>query len=157
MNFAAEVIIQEEVREYYADASGNPTLIYGSPNAAGFDLRANLREALLIPPGGCVKVGTGLRIHLADPSVAGYILPRSGLGHRGIVLGNLVGLIDSDYQGELLVSVWNRGAEDFYLNPGERFAQYLVGPVYQLIPTFVDKFTTASERGESGFGASGKK
>lgn len=151
----AEVIVMADSREHYTDEQGNTSLRYGSPDAAAFDLRANVSEPLCIPAGGCLRVGTGLKIWIRDPNFAGNIIPRSGLGNRGIVVGNLHGLIDADYQGELLVSVWNRGRQDFYLNPGERFAQYFISPVYRLEPMFVEEFTGTSVRGEDGFGASG--
>lgn len=153
----AEVIVMPEAREHYATKEGEQSLCYGSVDAAAFDLRANVSEAILIPAGQSVRVGTGLKIWIRDPNFAGNIIPRSGLGNRGIVVGNLHGLIDADYQGELLVSVWNRGVEDFYLNPGERFAQYFIAPVYRLVPKFVEEFSGSSDRGESGFGASGTK
>lgn len=128
---------------------------YATPGSAGLDLRACLEAPLHLPPGGTVLVPTGIAIHLADPGLAAMILPRSGLGHKyGIVLGNLVGLIDSDYQGEIMVSVWNRGKESFTLNPLDRIAQLVVVPVLQVGFNVVDEFT-ASERGEGGFGSTG--
>lgn len=109
-----------------------------------------------LPPGGTILVPTGMAIHLADPGLAAMILPLSGLGHKyGIVLGNLVGLIDSDYQGEIMVSMWNRGKEGFTLNPLDRIAQLVVVPVLQVAFNVVDDFA-ASERGEGGFGSTGK-
>ena len=129
---------------------------YATPGAAGLDLRACLDAPLEIAPGETILVRTGIAIHLADPGLAAMILPRSGLGHKhGIVLGNLVGLIDSDYQGELMVSVWNRGQEAFTLNPLERIAQLVVVPVLQVGFNVVDDFD-ASARGEGGFGSTGK-
>lgn len=125
--------------------------------SAGIDLRACLDEPLTIKAGQTQLVGTGLAIYIANPNFAGLILPRSGLGHKhGIVLGNLVGLIDSDYQGELMVSVWNRSDTDFVLEVGERMAQYVVVPVAR--PTFdiVSEFCASSERGAGGFGHSGR-
>ena len=133
-----------------------PLPSYATEGSAGMDLRALLDEALIIEPGATHLVRTGLAIHLADPSLAGIILPRSGLGHKhGIVLGNLVGLIDSDYQGELMISVWNRGQTRFTLEPGERLAQYVIVPVIQAELEVVTDFT-ATKRGEGGFGSSGR-
>ncbi|MCD8339761.1 MAG: dUTP diphosphatase [Burkholderiales bacterium] len=128
---------------------------YGSEGAAGIDLRALLDEPLTIGPGETVLIKTGLAIHIRDPKVAALILPRSGLGHKhGIVLGNLIGLIDSDYQGELLVSCWNRGNEPFTIQPMDRIAQMIFVPVIRPELKIVDKFE-ASERGAGGFGSSG--
>lgn len=152
---SAEVIVMEGSREHYCNAEGVTDLCHGSADAAAFDLRANVTETLRIPAGECLCVGTGLKVWIRDPNFAGHIIPRSGLGNRGIVLGNLHGLIDADYQGELFVSVWNRGHEDFYLNPSERFAQYYIAPVFRLKPIFVDKFSNTTPRGEDGFGSSG--
>lgn len=133
-----------------------PLPSYATEGSAGMDLRALLDEALIIEPGTTHLVRTGLAIHLADPSLAGIILPRSGLGHKhGIVLGNLVGLIDSDYQGELMISVWNRGQTSFTLEPGERLAQYVIVPVIQAELEVVENFA-ATERGTGGFGSSGR-
>ena len=133
-----------------------PLPSYATEGSAGMDLRALLDEALIIEPGTTHLVRTGLAIHLADPSLAGIILPRSGLGHKhGIVLGNLVGLIDSDYQGELMISVWNRGQTRFSLEPGERLAQYVIVPVIQAELEVVEDFA-ATERGSGGFGSSGR-
>jgi len=133
-----------------------PLPSYATEGSAGMDLRALLDEALIIEPGTTHLVRTGLAIHLADPSLAGIILPRSGLGHKhGIVLGNLVGLIDSDYQGELMISVWNRGQTNFTLEPGERLAQYVIVPVIQAELEVVENFA-ATERGTGGFGSSGR-
>ncbi|MBK7899046.1 MAG: dUTP diphosphatase [Azonexus sp.] len=129
---------------------------YATPGSAGLDLRACLEAPLHLPPGGTILVPTGMAIHLADPGLAAMILPRSGLGHKyGIVLGNLVGLIDSDYQGELMVSVWNRGRESFTLNPLDRIAQLVVVPVLQVGFNVVDEFDV-SVRGVGGFGSTGK-
>ncbi|KGE79488.1 dUTP diphosphatase [Halomonas salina] len=129
---------------------------YATQGSAGMDLRALLDEPLVIEPGDCQLVRTGLAIHIADPGLAGMILPRSGLGHKhGIVLGNLVGLIDSDYQGELMISVWNRGSTTFTLEPFERLAQYVLVPVVQAELELVDDFD-ASLRGGGGFGHSGR-
>ncbi|GLR63846.1 dUTP diphosphatase [Marinospirillum insulare] len=134
-----------------------PLPSYATEGSAGMDLRALLDEALVIEPGATHLVRTGLAIHLADPSLAGVILPRSGLGHKhGIVLGNLVGLIDSDYQGELMISVWNRGQTSFTLEPAERLAQYVLVPVIQAELEVVEDFA-ATERGTGGFGSSGRQ
>ncbi|WP_431102716.1 dUTP diphosphatase [Roseateles noduli] len=129
---------------------------YATTGSAGLDLRACLDEAITLAPGDTVLVPTGLAIHIGDAGLAAMILPRSGLGHKhGVVLGNLVGLIDSDYQGQLMVSVWNRGKDTFTIQPMERIAQMVIVPVVQ--PTFrvVDDFD-ASSRGEGGFGSTGK-
>ncbi|MDR2186930.1 MAG: dUTP diphosphatase [Azonexus sp.] len=129
---------------------------YATPGSAGLDLRACIAEPLQLTPGQTALVPTGMAIHLADPGLAAMILPRSGLGHKhGIVLGNLVGLIDSDYQGELMVSLWNRGQTPFTLNPLERIAQLVVVPVVQVGFNVVDDFA-ASQRGAGGFGSTGK-
>jgi dUTP pyrophosphatase len=129
---------------------------YATPGSAGLDLRACIEHVLTLDPGKTELIPTGMAIHLADPNYAALILPRSGLGHKhGIVLGNLVGLIDSDYQGQLLVSCWNRGKEPFILNPMERIAQLVIVPVAQASFSVVDEFN-ASERGEGGFGSTGK-
>lgn len=129
---------------------------YATAGSAGLDLRACIAAPLHLAPGQTVLVPTGMAIHLADPGLAAIILPRSGLGHKhGIVLGNLVGLIDSDYQGELMVSAWNRGHESFTLNPLDRIAQLVVVPVVQVAFNIVDEFD-ASLRGEGGFGSTGK-
>ncbi|MGO2414232.1 MULTISPECIES: dUTP diphosphatase [Cobetia] len=142
-------ILDERVRDY-------PLPHHATPGSAGMDLRALLDTPLTLAPGACELVRTGLAIHIADPALAGMILPRSGLGHKhGIVLGNLVGLIDSDYQGELMISVWNRGTSEFVLEPGERLAQYVLVPVVQAELVEVTEFD-ASERGEGGFGHSGR-
>ena len=129
---------------------------YGTPGSAGLDLRACIDEAIEIAPGQTVLVPTGLAIYVEDPSYAAFILPRSGLGHKhGIVLGNLVGLIDSDYQGQLMVSTWNRGSTAFKLEPMERLAQLVVMPVQQVELKVVEEFT-ASSRGAGGFGSTGR-
>jgi dUTP pyrophosphatase len=129
---------------------------YATPGSAGLDLRACIDAPMVIEPHRTVLVPTGLAIHLADPGYAAMILPRSGLGHKhGIVLGNLVGLIDSDYQGQLMVSTWNRGDTAFTLNPMERLAQMVIVPVVQATFNIVDDFD-ASERGVGGFGSTGK-
>ena len=129
---------------------------YATPGSAGLDLRACLKAPLQLPPGGAALIPTGLSIHIGDPGLAAMLLPRSGLGHKhGIVLGNLVGLIDSDYQGPLMVSCWNRGSEAFTVQPLERIAQMVIVPVVQAAFRRVDSFA-ASERGEGGFGSTGK-
>ena len=133
-----------------------PMPTYATTGSAGLDLRACVDEATQIEPGQTVLVKTGLAIYIEDVNFAGLVLPRSGLGHKhGIVLGNLVGLIDSDYQGELMVSVWNRGQTTFTLEPGERVAQYILVPVVQAQFELVNEFE-ASERGAGGFGHTGK-
>jgi len=130
---------------------------YATPGSAGLDLRACLDEALVLAPGQTQLVSTGLSIHIGDPGLAAMLLPRSGLGHKhGIVLGNLVGLIDSDYQGPLMVSCWNRGEAVFTIEPMERIAQMVIVPVVQAAFRRVDSFAT-SDRGEGGFGSTGKR
>ncbi|WP_308924858.1 dUTP diphosphatase [Janthinobacterium sp. J1-1] len=129
---------------------------YATPGSAGLDLRACIDEAITIEPGQTVLIPTGLAIYLGDPGYAAMILPRSGMGHKnGIVLGNLVGLIDSDYQGQLMVSTWNRGQNAFTLNPMERLAQLIIVPVLQVGFNVVEEFGD-SERGAGGFGSTGK-
>jgi dUTP pyrophosphatase len=129
---------------------------YATTGSAGLDLRACLDEPLTLQPGETALVPTGLAIHVGDPGYAALILPRSGLGHKhGIVLGNLVGLIDSDYQGQLMISTWNRGQTTFTLNPMERLAQLVIVPVVQAEFNIVDDFAQ-SERGAGGFGSTGK-
>ncbi len=129
---------------------------YATAGAAGLDLRACLPEPLTVQPGATHLIPTGLAIHISDPALAAVVLPRSGLGHRhGIVLGNLVGLIDSDYQGELLVSCWNRGQEPFTIAVGERIAQMIIVPVVRAKFAVVSEFSP-SERGSGGFGHSGR-
>ena len=129
---------------------------YATPGSAGLDLRACLDAAVTLEPGQTTLIPTGLAIHIADPGLAALILPRSGLGHKhGIVLGNLVGLIDSDYQGQLMVSCWNRGNTTFVINPMERIAQLVLVPVVQASFRMVPDFD-ASHRGEGGFGSTGK-
>ncbi|GAB3372016.1 dUTP diphosphatase [Massilia agri] len=130
---------------------------YGTPGSAGLDLRACIDAPLTIEPGQTVLVPTGLAIHIGDPGYAAMILPRSGLGHKnGIVLGNLVGLIDSDYQGQLMVSTWNRGHTTFTLQPMDRLAQLVIVPVLQVGFNVVEEFAS-SERGAGGFGSTGKQ
>jgi len=130
---------------------------YATPGSAGLDLRACLDAPVTLEPGQTFLVPTGLAIHINDPSLAAIILPRSGLGHKhGIVLGNLVGLIDSDYQGQLMVSCWNRGQTAFVIQPMERIAQLVLVPVVQAAFRRVDDFADASQRGEGGFGSTGK-
>ncbi len=129
---------------------------YATDGSAGLDLRAMVKEPLTLEPGQTELLPTGMSIHISDPGYAGMILPRSGLGHKhGIVLGNLVGLIDSDYQGELMVSCWNRGSQPFTVEPGERIAQLVIVPVMQVQLEQVETFTN-SERGSGGFGHSGR-
>ena len=142
-------IIDERVR------SRLPT--YASPGAAGLDLRACIDAPIVLEPGRTELIPTGLAIHVGNPDYAALLLPRSGLGHKhGIVLGNLVGLIDSDYQGQLMVSCWNRGHTTFTIEPFERIAQLVIVPVVQAQFDVVDEFD-ASERGASGFGSTGRK
>lgn len=141
-------IINEKMREQLP--------AYATTGSAGLDLRACIDEAIILKPGQTELVPTGLAIHIEDPTLCGMILPRSGLGHKhGIVLGNLVGLIDSDYQGQLFVSLWNRGNTEFTLNPMERMAQLVIVPVVQVGFDIVDEFSE-THRGESGFGSTGK-
>ncbi|MEN3112354.1 dUTP diphosphatase [Uliginosibacterium paludis] len=130
---------------------------YGTAGAAGLDLRACLDAPLTLNPGDTQLIPTGMAIHLEDPKLAALILPRSGLGHKhGIVMGNLVGLIDSDYQGQVFVSTWNRGKEVFTIQPMDRIAQLVVVPVVQVALNIVDDFA-ASERGAGGFGSTGRQ
>ena len=130
---------------------------YATPGSAGLDLRACLDSAVELQPGESTLIPTGLAVHIADPGLAAMILPRSGLGHKhGIVLGNLVGLIDSDYQGPLMVSCWNRGQTAFTVLPMERIAQMVIVPVVQASFRQVDEFG-ASQRGEGGFGSTGSR
>ena len=130
---------------------------YATEGSAGLDLRACLEQPVTLKPGDTELIRTGLSIHIADPSLAAVILPRSGLGHKhGIVLGNLVGLIDSDYQGELMVSCWNRGHSEFTIDIGERLAQLVLVPVVQADFEVVDAFD-ASDRGAGGFGSTGTR
>lgn len=129
---------------------------YATEGSAGLDLRACIDAPITVAVGATVLVPTGLAIHLANPQLAAMILPRSGLGHKhGIVLGNLVGLIDSDYQGELMVSVWNRGQNDFVIQPFDRIAQMVIVPVVQVGFELVNEFAS-SQRGEGGFGSTGQ-
>ncbi|PND37130.1 dUTP diphosphatase [Paucibacter aquatile] len=130
---------------------------YATPGSAGLDLRACLDAPITLAPGQTTLIPTGLAIHIGDPGLAAIILPRSGLGHKhGIVLGNLVGLIDSDYQGQLMVSCWNRGQSEFVIQPFERIAQLVLVPVVQAAFRRVEEFGDASSRGEGGFGSTGK-
>lgn len=130
---------------------------YATPGSAGLDLRACIAAPMTLKPGETNLVPSGIAIHIADSGYAALVLPRSGLGHKhGIVLGNLVGLIDSDYQGQIFVSVWNRGHSEFTMQPMERVAQLIVVPVAQVEFNIVDEFS-ASSRGEGGFGSTGKK
>ncbi|WP_432481531.1 dUTP diphosphatase [Moraxella sp. ZY200743] len=138
--------------------SNFPLPTRATDGSAGIDLRACIDKPVIIRAGETKLIGTGMAIYIKDPNYAGIILPRSGLGHKhGIVLGNLVGLIDADYQGELMVSVWNRSDADFILNPAERMAQYMVVPVVRPSFEIVDQFSDDSERGTGGFGSSGIK
>jgi deoxyuridine 5'-triphosphate nucleotidohydrolase len=133
-----------------------PLPTYATAGAAGMDLRACLDAPLILEPGQSELIPTGLAIHIDDPGLAAVILPRSGLGHKhGIVLGNLVGLIDSDYQGPLMVSLWNRGQTSFTIEPGDRIAQLVVVPVVQVALEIVNDFVS-SARGTGGFGHSGR-
>jgi dUTP pyrophosphatase len=133
-----------------------PLPAYATDGSAGLDLRACLTEPISLEPGRAELIPTGIAIHLEDPALAAFIVPRSGLGHKhGIVLGNLVGLIDSDYQGQLMVSCWNRGGEPFTVRPGERIAQLIVVPVVQVRLQVVAEFD-ASQRGPGSFGHSGQ-
>lgn len=130
---------------------------YSTEGSAGMDLRACLDEELVLKPGKTQLLPTGIAIHIEDPGLAAFILPRSGLGHKhGIVLGNLVGLIDSDYQGEILVSCWNRGNIEYRIEPGERIAQLVLIPVVQAELLVVDEFEV-TDRGSDGFGSSGSR
>lgn len=130
---------------------------YATSGSAGLDLRACLPAPLALDPGQTTLVQTGLALHIADPAYAGLILPRSGLGHKhGIVLGNLVGLIDSDYQGELMISCWNRGTTSFVIEPGERIAQLVIVPVAQARFEMVTEFAS-SQRATGGFGSTGRR
>lgn len=142
-------VLDERIRPYLP--------AYATPGSAGMDLRACIDAPLTLMPGQTELVSTGIAIHIADPGLAAVVLPRSGLGHKhGIVLGNLVGLIDSDYQGPLLVSCWNRSGTPFEINPMERLAQLVLIPVVRV--SFVETETfTASERAEGGFGSSGRR
>ena len=133
-----------------------PMPSYSTPGSAGMDLRACIDEALILTPGNTSLIPTGIAIFVEDPGYAALILPRSGLGHKhGIVLGNLVGLIDSDYQGELMISAWNRGDSTFTIEPGERIAQLVVVPVQQVQFSVVKEFSS-TDRGTGGFGSSGR-
>lgn len=133
-----------------------PLPTQASIGSAGIDLRACIDESLTVKAGETALVGTGIAIYLADPNFVGLIMPRSGLGHKhGIVLGNLTGVIDADYQGEILVSIWNRSQCDYVLQPAERMAQYLVVPIMRPEFEIVTKFSEISERGAGGFGSTG--
>jgi dUTP pyrophosphatase len=148
MKSVALKILDDRMREYLP--------AYATPGAAGLDLRACLEDPLTVEPGATVLVPTGLAIHIGDPGYAAMILPRSGLGHKhGIVLGNLVGLIDSDYQGQLMVSTWNRGDASFTLQPMDRLAQMVIVPVAQVAFEVVTDFQE-SDRGAGGFGSTGR-
>jgi len=148
--------IELKILDSRVGKEGFPLPGYATEGSAGVDLRACLDQSLAIEPGETHLIPTGIAIHINDPSLAATILPRSGLGHKhGIVLGNLVGLIDSDYQGQLFISVWNRGHQSFTIEPADRIAQLVVLPVVQVEFDLVDEFG-ASERGEGGFGHSGR-
>lgn len=141
-------LLDDKVKEYLPQ--------YATQGSAGLDLRACLDAPLVLKPGQTELIPTGIAIHIEDNGLCGMILPRSGLGHKhGIVLGNLVGLIDSDYQGQLFISIWNRGQTEFILNPLERIAQLVIVPVVKVGFELVDEFTQ-SDRGEGGFGSTGK-
>lgn len=150
MNPVELVVLDPRLHEW-----GLPT--YQSAMAAAIDLHACLDAAITLPPGGTpALVPAGFAVHMADPNLAALVLPRSGLGHRkGLVLGNLVGLIDADYTGPILVSAWNRGSEAVTLTPGERFAQLLFLPIVRPVLTLVDAFSRGSARGSGGFGSTG--
>lgn len=142
-------ILNEKIHEYLP--------AYATAGSAGLDLRACIDDVITLQPGQTELIPTGIAIHIADNNLCGMILPRSGLGHKhGIVLGNLVGLIDSDYQGQLFISVWNRGQTEFVLNPLERIAQLVLVPVVQAEFNVVSEFAPNSERGTGGFGSTGK-
>jgi len=149
---------QLEVKIMDARLGGEwPMPAYATQGSAGMDLRACISQPLELEPGQTELLPTGMAIHIGDPSLCAMLLPRSGLGHKhGVVLGNLVGLIDSDYQGQLMVSCWNRGNSSFIVEPGERIAQMILVPVVQAELNIVDDFDT-SERGAGGFGHSGRK
>lgn len=143
-------ILDQRIREF------NTPLSYGSAGAAGADLRAAIEAPLTLEPGQVKLVPTGVAVFLDNPGLAAMILPRSGMGHKhGIVLGNLVGLIDSDYQGQLMVSVWNRSQEAYTINPMDRIAQLAIVPVVQATWTIVEEFAH-TDRGAAGFGSTGK-
>ena len=143
-------ILDERIREHMP--------VYATAGSAGLDLRACLDAPLTLQPNAWQPVPTGMAVHLNDPGYAALLLPRSGLGHKhGIVLGNLVGLIDSDYQGQLMVSVWNRSNEPFTVEPLERVAQMVIVPVVQAQFNVVDDFAQASARGAGGYGSTGRK
>ncbi len=134
-----------------------PVPEYATPGSAGMDLRACIDEPLRLHPGDTILIPTGISIYIEDPGLAAIILPRSGLGHKhGIVLGNLVGLIDSDYQGEIMISCWNRSAESFNIEQGDRIAQLVIIPVVQARFSIVSEFVE-TKRGTGGFGSSGKQ
>jgi len=149
--------VQTEVELKVLDARmADQPPAYATTGSAGLDLRACVDEALVIEPGQTVLIPTGLAVHLRDPGLAAMLLPRSGLGHKhGIVLGNLVGLIDSDYQGPLMVSCWNRGSQAFTVQPMERIAQMVIVPVIQARFKVVETFES-SDRGAGGFGSTGR-
>lgn len=148
-------ILSDRLKQHYPHLQD--LLHYGSDKAAGLDLRANLSAPLILKAGQTTMVGTGLAIYLQDSNLAAQILPRSGLGTKhGIVLGNLVGLIDADYQGELMICLWNRSTTDYTLQPFERIAQYVVIPIVRPNFAIVDEFNETSARGADGFGSTGQ-
>lgn len=150
MTVKIQLKVLDEVMHKYLPA-------YATIGSAGLDLRAAIKHEITLHPGQTELIPTGIAIHIADPTLCAMILPRSGLGHKhGIVLGNLVGLIDSDYQGQLFVSIWNRSNEDFILKPMERMAQLVIVPVVQASFELVTEFN-ASSRGSGGFGSTGKQ
>ena len=159
MNDQATVVRRPRLQVKILDARIGreyPLPHYATPGSAGLDLRACLDRPVTLEPGQTQLVPTGIAIHLEDPGLAAVLLPRSGLGHKhGIVLGNLVGLIDSDYQGQVMVSCWNRGQSTFTVEPGERIAQMVIVPVVQVEFDVVEEFTE-SDRGAGGFGSSGR-
>ncbi len=160
MNYVSETTQRPRLQVKILDArigTDYPLPHYATPGSAGLDLRACLDAPLELQPGQTQLIPTGIAIHLEDAGLAAVLLPRSGLGHKhGIVLGNLVGLIDSDYQGQVMVSCWNRGQSAFVVEPGERIAQMIIVPVVQVEFDVVDEFTE-SHRGAGGFGSSGRK
>ena len=148
--------MQDELKILDAQLRDTPPT-YAPPGSAGLDLRACIQVPVVLEPGQWQWIATGMAVHLRDPGYAALILPRSGLGHKhGIVLGNLVGLIDSDYQGELMVSAWNRSSTAFTLQPMERLAQLVIVPVVQAQFNEVQEFAQVSERGTGGYGSTGK-
>lgn len=155
MSFNVQIKIQDE---RIGKNEAFPLPVAASAGSAGVDLRVVSDEPIVLKAGECKLLGTGMAFYLQNPDYAGMILPRSGLGHKhGIVLGNLVGLIDSDYQGELMVSLWNRSEEDYTIAVGERIAQYVVVPIQRPDFSVVEDFSDDSDRGVGGFGSTGKQ